>query len=121
MVFKICYMERQLRPSKAELKSLDFAYYGLFVKIFKGSDQSNIYQIQFYSGNLPFHLSYDLFRFNFLRKLLLQCLINVNNIMDASDFADLITLQNKFGFLMNDSHNKLKYKMWTYFKNLIFE
>jgi len=107
--------------SKADLKSLDFAYNGLFAKIFKVTDQSIICQIQFYCGNLPFHLSYDLFRFNFLRKLLLQGLLNVNNIVDASDFADLITLQNKFGFLMNDSHNNLKYKMWTYFKNLIFE
>ena len=105
--------------SHRELNNLDFSYNSVFSKKFKTSVQSTIIECQFYCGNLPFFLSYDLYRFVFLRKLLAQGILNLKSSLDAIDVNDLTLLQNKYNFSLGDSLYTLKTKIWRFFSNIL--
>lgn len=105
--------------SSADLKSLDYAYNGVFAKIFKISHPSCILQCQYYCGNLPFYITYEYQRFIFLRKLLLQGDLKTTCAVDAADLTDLRIIQSKYGFKTDDSINVLKRKSWLLFTNVI--
>ena len=64
-------------------------------------------------------MTYELQRFIFIRKLLLQGSLNLCSALDAPDLSDFRNIQNKYGFECDDSFYVLKRKLWISFSNVI--
>ena len=105
--------------TKAELNNLCFTYNSVFAKIFKTADQNTISLCQYYCGTLPFNLLFELQRYKFLSKLLLQGRLSRVSSIDITDISDLTMYELKYDFKLSDSITVLKRKVWAVFNSMI--
>ena len=106
--------------NEADIKSFSFVYNSIFCKIFKTTDKDTIACCQYYCGYLSFTKLYDMHRFLFLSKLVMNS--NVSNVLkiDELDFNDYLSLIKKYNFEHEDSKYIIKQKVWKVFETEIF-
>ena len=112
---KLLYGCTSISLNQKELSNLEFTYNSFFAKIFKTNLKSTILECFYFCGNLPLYLTYDLQRFIFLRKLFAQGFLKHGFALDISDLDDLVRIQNRYVFHINDNPSVLKDKLWSWF------
>ena len=105
--------------SSADMKSLTHTYNSVFAKIFKSFDVNVIACCQFYSGYLTFEMLYEFNRYNFLHKMITAACFDNRLSVDKTDYQEYTSLQNKYNFKSNDSHRRLKSKLWNLFSDQV--
>lgn len=76
----------------------------------------NLKYCQYYYNYWSFVNLIDFNTFCFLKKFFVNGHIGCENVLDKSDYSDLLSLCNKYGLLFSDSSNCIKSKIWNHFR-----
>ena len=105
--------------ASSELGCLDFAYNGVFVKVFNVKTIENIRLCQFYSGNLTFSHMYELQRYKFLKTMLELKILVPQSSIDAREYRDYCNIKCKYNLDDKDSSQSTLTKFWIHFKSTV--
>jgi len=105
--------------SNTDINKLSFAYNSIFYKLFKSNSKDTIEYCQYFCNYWPLVNLLDYNSYCFLRKLLISGDLCPESALDRSDYIDMLSICAKYGLLLSDSINCIKFKIWKYIQNYL--